>query len=67
MDLDYLFILEYADGGPLKSYLKNNFGNMDWNVKLQFAFQIVDAVSYMHQSNIIHRDLVSEVLLYTFF
>ena len=54
-----MFVLEYADDGTLRSYLKDNFNKLDWNVKLQFAIQIADAVSYIHQNNIIHRDLVS--------
>ena len=54
-----ILILEYADNGTLRNYLKNNFNKMDWDMKLQFAIQIADAVSCMHQKNIIHRDLVS--------
>ena len=65
MDLDYLFILEYADHGTLGSYLKDNFTKMDWDIKLQFAIQIADAVSYMHQRNIVHRDLVSTAFYFT--
>jgi serine/threonine protein kinase len=53
-----LLILEYADSGTLRNYLKNNFARLDWNIRLQFAIQIADAVSYMHQKNIIHCDLV---------
>ena len=56
---DYLLILEYADNGTLRNYLKDNFNKLDWDIKLQFAIQIADVVSYMHQKDIIHRDLVS--------
>jgi serine/threonine protein kinase len=54
-----LLVLEYADSGTLRNYLKNNFNKLNWNVKLQFAIQITDAVSYIHRNDIIHRDLVS--------
>src|SRR5947207_1231997 len=57
--LNYLLILEYADSGTLRNYLKDNFDKLDWNIKLQFAIQIADAVSCMHSKDIIHRDLVS--------
>ena len=56
---NYLLILEYADSGTLRNYLKENFSRLDWNMKLHFAVQIADAVSFIHQKNIIHRDLVS--------
>ncbi|CAB5388610.1 unnamed protein product [Rhizophagus irregularis] len=55
---NYSFILEYADSGALKNYLKNNFNNkLDFNIKLLFAIQIADAVSCIHQKDIIHNDL----------
>ena len=55
MNPDYSFILEYADSGTLRDYLKNNFSKLDWNIKLQFASQIADAVSCIHHKRIIHR------------
>jgi serine/threonine protein kinase len=59
-----LFVLEYADSGTLRDYLKNNFNKLNWNDKLQFAIQIADAVSCMHRKDIIHRDLVSTIFFY---
>jgi serine/threonine protein kinase len=59
MDLSYSLIFEYADSGTLRNYLKDNFKKLDWNIKLQFAIQIADAVLCMHQKDIIHRDLAS--------
>ena len=64
MNFNYLLILEYADSGTLGNYLENNFSKLDWNIKLQFAIQIADAVSCMHQKDIIHRDLVSIKITY---
>ncbi|PKY43658.1 kinase-like protein [Rhizophagus irregularis] len=46
---NYLLILEYADS--------------DWNMKLQFAIQIADAVLCVHQNDIIHCDLHSDNIL----
>ncbi|POG66415.1 kinase-like domain-containing protein, partial [Rhizophagus irregularis DAOM 181602=DAOM 197198] len=60
---DYLLVLEYADNGTLRNYLKNNFYGLDWNFKLQFAIQIANAVSYIHKKDIIHRDLHSNNIL----
>ncbi|CAG8564076.1 12194_t:CDS:2 [Dentiscutata heterogama] len=36
----YLLVLQWADGGTLRSYLEMKFINMNWNKKLQFATQI---------------------------
>ncbi|GBC49793.2 uncharacterized protein OCT59_000235 [Rhizophagus irregularis] len=63
IDPDYLLILEYADGGTLRNYLRNNFDNLDLDIKLQFAIQIANAVSFIHQEGIIHRDLHSKNVL----
>ncbi|GBB96557.1 hypothetical protein RclHR1_02780020 [Rhizophagus clarus] len=60
---DYMLILEYANNGTLRNYLKNNFDKLDWNIKLRFAIQIANAVSYIHQKDIIHRDLHSNNIL----
>ncbi|PKY35036.1 kinase-like protein [Rhizophagus irregularis] len=62
-DTNYLLILEYADSGTLGEFLKNNFSRLDWNMKLQFAIQIADAVSCLHENDIIHCDLHSDNIL----
>jgi serine/threonine protein kinase len=64
VDSNFLLVLEYADSGTLRNYLKDNFHKLGWNIKLKFAIQIADAVSCMHRKNIIHRDLVSIYIIY---
>ena len=32
--------MEYADGGSLQSYLKENFRNLDWEDKYKLAYQL---------------------------
>ncbi|RIA90114.1 kinase-like domain-containing protein, partial [Glomus cerebriforme] len=39
----YLLVLEYADGGTLKSYLNNHFKELNWNEKYILAFQLASA------------------------
>ncbi|GBC27375.2 kinase-like domain-containing protein [Rhizophagus irregularis DAOM 181602=DAOM 197198] len=63
IDSNYLLILEFADSGTLGNYLKDNFVKLGWNMKLQFAIQIADAVSCIHQYDIIHCDLHSDNIL----
>ena len=50
--------MEYADSGTLKQYLKRNFNKLTWNDKLNFAYELVCAVSCLHNEDIVHGDLV---------
>ena len=54
----YLLVMEYADGGPLQSYLKENHNNLEWSDKYKLAFQLANAVACVHNEGIIHCDLV---------
>jgi serine/threonine protein kinase len=60
---DYLLVLEYANQGTLKNYLKLNFNNLTWNNKYNMAYQLACAVMCLHDEGIIHNDLV----IYFFF
>ena len=55
----YLLVMEYADGGSLRNYLKENFDNLNWKVKYKLSYQLAYAVSCLHDEGIVHRDLVS--------
>ena len=61
---NYLLIMEYADSGTLKNYLKENFNSLTWYDKYELAKQLACAVSCLHNESIIHRDLVN---LFIFF
>lgn len=53
-----MLVMEYADGGSLRSYLKNHFTDLTWDDKYGLACQLVGAVSFLHNEGIVHRDLV---------
>ena len=53
-----MLVLEYADSGTLNNYLENHFNELDWCHKLELALQLTSAVAYIHERDIIHRDLV---------
>ena len=55
---NYLLVMEYADGGTLKKYLKENFKNLAWEDKYKLGFQLANAVLCLHNEKIVHRDLV---------
>jgi serine/threonine protein kinase len=56
---EYLLVLQYADSGDLQNYLEYNFNRLTWNDKKKLAFQIADGLNYLHNENVLHRDLVS--------
>ena len=56
---NYSLILEYADGGTLGEYLKNNATTFRWESQLKFANDISSAILCLHDNKIVHRDLVS--------
>ena len=57
--------MEYADGGTLRNYLKENFSNLTWDNKFHLAFQLACAVLCLHDEKIIHRDLVIHLVCYS--
>ncbi|PKK65208.1 kinase-like protein [Rhizophagus irregularis] len=60
---NYLLVMEYANSGTLKDYLKENFNNLNWNDKYNFAYQLACGVSCLHNEGIVHRDLHSSNVL----
>jgi serine/threonine protein kinase len=56
--------MEYADGGTLNKYLKENFVKLTWEDKYKLAYQLTSAVLCMHDEDIIHRDLVPNLLFW---
>ncbi|RHZ46355.1 hypothetical protein Glove_624g49 [Diversispora epigaea] len=60
---EYILVLEYANGGTLRSHLKSNFKNLEWSDKLNLAQQIAKAIKHLHSRDILHRDLHSKNIL----
>jgi serine/threonine protein kinase len=55
-----MIVMEYADGGSLRNYLKHKFIDLTWDNKYQLAYQIAKALECLHNEEILHRDLVIE-------
>ncbi|PKK64231.1 kinase-like protein [Rhizophagus irregularis] len=49
---EYLLVMEYANGNSLRNYLKENFNNLTWEDKYEFAYQLTCAVSHLHDKGI---------------
>ena len=52
-------ILEYANEGNLRDYLKIKFTTLEWKDKICMAFDITCGLKCLHDNEIIHRDLVN--------
>ncbi|UZO08517.1 uncharacterized protein OCT59_028771 [Rhizophagus irregularis] len=59
----YSLVLEYADSGTLRAYLNKQFNELDWNDKYLLSFQLSSAVAFLHDNDIIHRDLHADNVL----
>ena len=60
--MQFVFVMEYLEGGELKEYL-NSKGRLDEEEAQNIFSQIVDAIFYCHRQQIIHRDLKLENIL----
>ncbi|RHZ77785.1 hypothetical protein Glove_173g36 [Diversispora epigaea] len=60
---NYMIILEYANEGSLRQYLKTNFQKMDWDAKLNLAKQIANVLMFLHSNDIIHGKFNSKNIL----
>ncbi|CAB4392918.1 unnamed protein product [Rhizophagus irregularis] len=57
-DENYSLVLEYAEGGTLGKYLRNDSISFKWESQLKFAMEIASAISWLHDDvGIIHGDL----------
>jgi serine/threonine protein kinase len=62
---DYVMVLQYADGGNLRDYLRHPPSPLTWSDKYRIALEIAEGLLCLHAESILHRDLVS--LLYNFY
>ncbi|GBB89716.1 hypothetical protein RclHR1_01650023 [Rhizophagus clarus] len=55
---NYSLVLEYAEGGTLRKYLRDDTISLKWKNQLRFAKEIASAISWLHDDvGIIHGDL----------
>ena len=55
---EYALILEYANNDMLNNYLNEHFYELNWDDKCRLAFQLADALVFLNEKDIIHRNLV---------
>ncbi len=57
----YYIVMPYMDGGTLRSRIRNS--PISLKTACQYLREIADALDYMHQQGIIHRDIKSSNIL----
>ncbi|CAG8640894.1 14392_t:CDS:2, partial [Acaulospora morrowiae] len=63
VEKDYKLVLEYANKGDLRQYMKRNGAMMDWIEKINIVCQILNGLFFLHSNEILHRDLHTENIL----
>ncbi|PKK66743.1 kinase-like protein, partial [Rhizophagus irregularis] len=56
-------VLDYANEGNLRNYLRKKFISLKWKDKIQMALDITSGLKFLHSKGIIHRDLHSKNIL----
>ncbi len=59
-----LIVMEFVPGGELYPLLQKEDLEIDWPLRLKIAHDVASALAFMHQRNIIHRDIVSDKVLF---
>ncbi|CAB4375543.1 unnamed protein product [Rhizophagus irregularis] len=54
---NYFSVLQYANEGNLRDYLKIKFSTLRWSDKLQIALDITRGLMYLHSEKIVHGNL----------
>ncbi|RHZ74120.1 hypothetical protein Glove_227g160 [Diversispora epigaea] len=52
----YMMVLDYANDGNLREYLKINFNNINWKQKLNNLYDLSENLMNIHELDIIHQD-----------
>lgn len=61
-NMEVIIVMEFLEGGELLDYVLEK-GRLDEAEARHFFKQILDAITYIHQEKLIHRDLKLENLL----
>lgn len=55
--------LQYIPGPALYDYIKDPIFKMDWKQRYEILQQVINALAYIHDSGVIHRDIKSGNIL----
>ena len=54
---EFMMVLEYAECGNLREYLKDNFLELKWKDKLEILCKIAYNLEFIHKKNYVHKNL----------
>src|SRR6266496_2570118 len=54
---NYMMVLDYAENGSLRNYLDTSYNKLDWFYKIFYLYKIAVGLEFIHDEEIIHRDL----------
>ncbi|EXX68312.1 polo kinase CDC5 [Rhizophagus irregularis DAOM 197198w] len=60
---NYMLVMNIMDLN-LREYLQQNYNQLTWERKFQFAYNIITSLKQIHNENAIHRDLHSGNILF---
>src|SRR5688572_18668778 len=60
-----VMITDFADNGCLSKVLENKEIVLDWDTRWRFAEDIANGIGFLHNMDVIHRDLKSDNVLLT--
>eukprot|EP01098_Paradermamoeba_levis_P007084 TRINITY_DN2944_c0_g1_i1.p1 TRINITY_DN2944_c0_g1~~TRINITY_DN2944_c0_g1_i1.p1 ORF type:complete len:429 (+),score=111.04 TRINITY_DN2944_c0_g1_i1:145-1431(+) len=59
----FLIVQEFVKGGSLLRFLQKNKDQLNWMHRISMAHQISQAMTYLHERKLLHRDLKAENVL----
>src|SRR5581483_216061 len=54
---DYVMVLDYAEGRNFNYWVKKNYKNFDWLIKIKALSGIIQGLNEIHKKQMVHRDL----------
>ncbi|HQW57562.1 MAG TPA: protein kinase [Gammaproteobacteria bacterium] len=61
----YCIVMEYMPRGSLYNLLQNTEQPLDWPTRIRIATDVASGLAFLHQKNILHRDIKSLNILLT--
>ena len=55
---NFKLVFNFADGGSLREHLANSFDSLTWKDKYKLGLEITNGIKYLHELDIIHKNLV---------
>ncbi|CAG8442070.1 6550_t:CDS:2 [Acaulospora colombiana] len=61
---NHFLVVQYANGGNLRKFLREHYTVLTWNEKLRFCTDLANGLKYIHDHDILHLALHSQNILH---